>query len=314
LLKPCGVGPPCVLTGPEYCDNMAGGSASTPNLHSYDQEEDHGGLGLDFADGDMKDNAKARSACIYSDPKMREMKHYMRSHQHEVRLREAAELEKRTPSASGLRRGSLRSEGAEEMDAKMKSLSKQEAELPYVMRTSELPESFREEVTKETLTKSLEERMALLRRMDRYGTRLGWRESMDHSLRRLMVDLDLSKDERLKEYETKKKDSASMMSNPTEVGGEDKPSQQSRFAQARCDHLDKIFKWYEAHGRKEARKEKEAPPYLRYNPQQPVMPGSLRVAPMINRQSLGKSGKPGELGQSSSSPALLAAGTAATAT
>merc|ERR1719272_257006 len=88
--------------------------------------------------------------------------------------------------------------------------------------------------------------------------------------------------------------------------------QKTRFAKARCEHLDKIYGWYEIHGQKEARKERKAPPYLRYNPQHPVMPGSMRVAPPL-RELLNKSGKSGDaMGHSSSSPALLAAGSAAT--
>jgi len=78
----------------------------------------------------------------------------------------------------------------------------------------------------------------------------------------------------------------------------------------RCEHLDKIYDWYEIHGRKEARKERKAPPYLRYDPQHPVMPGSMRVAPLM----LSKPSQPGPgMAHSSSSPALVAAGAAATA-
>merc|ERR1712129_522866 len=85
--------------------------------------------------------------------------------------------------------------------------------------------------------------------------------------------------------------------------------QKTRFAKARCEHLDKIFGWYEIHGQKEARKEKKSPPYLRYNPQHPVMPGSMRVAPPL--RELGGLGSKTGMGHSSSSPALLAAGAAA---
>merc|ERR1740130_76120 len=84
--------------------------------------------------------------------------------------------------------------------------------------------------------------------------------------------------------------------------------QKTRFAAARCEHLDKIYSWYEIHGQKEARKEKRAPPYLRYDPQHPVMPGSMRVAPPLQNFVNKTSG----MGHSSSSPALLAAGTTAT--
>jgi len=256
-----------------------------------------------------QDDIKARSANIHADPKMRELKHYMRSHQHEKRLRESAELEKRAPSAGRSR--NLRAEGCDMMDEHLKKLTNQEAVVPYVAKTAELPEAFREKAqkptSKEELKASMEERLALLRRMDKFETRLTWRDSMDHSLRRLMVDLDLSRDERLKEYQVKNKSDKMEDVKPIE-----EEIQKTRFAKARVDHLDKIFGWYEIHGMKEARKERIAPPYLRYNPQHTVMPGSMRVAPPL-RELLNKSGKSSDgLGHSSSSPALLAAGSAAT--
>jgi len=254
--------------------------------------------------GDLDENGgsdiKARSANIFADPKMRELRHYMRSHQHEKRLRESAELEKR-PASSGLSRNSLRAEGCDMMDEKLKKLSKEEAVVPYIAKTGELPESFREKPTsKAELKNSMEERLAMLRRMDGFRTRLAWREGMDHSLRRLLVDLDLSRDERLKEYQVKHKSDKMEDQKPIE-----EEIQKTRFAKARCEHLDKIFGWYEIHGQKEARKERKAPPYLRYNPQHPVMPGSMRVAPPL--QQAHRVG----MGHSSSSPALLAAGAAA---
>jgi len=271
------------------------------------QEPDDGGDG--GADSRPKD-IKGRSANIHSDPKMRELKHYMRSHQHEQRLRESAELEKRVPSAIGSRRA-LRAEGCELMDDRMKALSKDEAIIPYVEKSKDLPERFREKSeSKGELKASMEERLALLRRMDRFQTRLTWRESMDHSLKRLLVDMELSRDERLKEYEVKQ--SAKMEDAMEQKQKTEQEVQKTRFAKARCEHLDKIYSWYEVHGMKEARKERKAPPYLRYDPQHPVMPGSMRVAPPL-RELLNKSGKPGDgMGHSSSSPALLAAGSVAT--
>merc|ERR1719163_1448572 len=121
----------------------------------------------------------------------------------------------------------------------------------------------------------METRLALLRRMDRWETRLTWRESMDQSLKRLLVDMDLARDERLKEYAVQH---AATMDPSKRVEEREKIA---RFAKARCEHLDKIYSWYEIHGMKEARKERKAPPYLSYNPQHPVMPGSMRVAPPL---------------------------------
>jgi len=238
---------------------------------------------------------KAQSANIMQDKRMRELMHYTRSHGHETRLRESAELEKRPPAVS---RKQLRAEGCEDMDLQMKKLSKEEAVVPYRTKTGELPEAFRGESSKGQLRDDIEARMALLRRMDRFQTRLQWRESMDHSTKRLLVDMDLSRDERLKEYAVKQQAKMDPASETTE-----EKVKLARFAKARCEHLDKIYHWYEVHGMKEARKERKAPPYLRYNPQSPVMPGSMRVAPPL-RELFNKGG----MGHSSSSPALLAAG------
>merc|ERR1712232_21298 len=98
---------------------------------------------------------------------------------------------------------------------------------------------------------TLEARQALLRRMDRFHTRLEWRKHMDHSLRRLLIDIELLRDHRLD-----KKNSHTM----------------------RCETLDRVFDWYQQHGKKEMRKEKEAPPFVRFSAEAPVMPGSLRVS------------------------------------
>merc|ERR1719359_2351805 len=85
--------------------------------------------------GDTTTDVKARSANILADPKMTELKHYVRSHLHEERMRESAELEQRPPSSAGAR-GGLRAQGCESMDTRMKSLSKLEATIPYVAKSS----------------------------------------------------------------------------------------------------------------------------------------------------------------------------------
>jgi len=103
---------------------------------------------------------------------------------------------------------------------------------------------------------------------------------MDTSLRRLMMDMELARDDRLKEYADK----------------------------SRCDHLDKIYDWYLTHGMKEARKERAAPPYVRFSFSGPVMPGSLRVArecPAEAKLAAGRSGQGGPgMGHSASLPSL----------
>lgn len=187
-------------------------------------------------------NFRMRSACIYADPKMRELQHFHRSRQHESRLRENAELEKRSTT--------LRSEGCEVVDKRLRRLAKEQAPLPSPARAGELHRVLRADDAEGAPDTPLEDRQAMLRRMDRFHTRLEWRDRMDYSLKRLLVDMELGRDDRLTQYS----------------------------AQARCEHLDKIYDWFTVHGKKEARKERRAPPYVRYSKDGPVMPGSLRVS------------------------------------
>jgi hypothetical protein len=114
-----------------------------------------------------------------------------------------------------------------------------------------------------------------LREENRYAhqalqSRLDWRESMDKQLERLILDMDLMQDK----------------------------SVRGRCDRQRCQHLDNIFQWYEQHGRKEARKEVAGPAYLKYSADSPVMPGSLRIAPMEDH-------RPRSMKNSSSAPSLL---------
>jgi len=89
--------------------------------------------------------------------------------------------------------------------------------------------------------------------------RLQWRDEMDRGIRRLMQDTDLMLDDRLHEG--------------------------SKHG-LRCGHLDKTYQWFERHGKKEASKERPAPPFLRYEVGAPVMPGSLRHNPVKMPQGL----------------------------
>lgn len=314
-------------------------SASVPTLKSetFKESEDELANTMSAMAPVGSTDAKTRSANIFADPQMKELKHFLRSHQHEQRLREAAELETRPASSAKLSRSqtygsegkrALRSEGCEDMDWEMKKLSKEEAVLPYVPRTDGLPASFRPSTAQAQLEKTMDERMGMLRRMDRFQTRLTWRETMDHSLKRLLVDMELSRDDCLKEYQKTAGPAtfnSAVSQNPRRMSitsqsmedaekeeEERKKAQRTKttaFCKARCEHLDKIYYWYNVHGMKEVRKERKAPPYLRYNPQGPVMPGSLRVAPHNSRRGSVKEG--GGVGHSSSSPALLAGGSAA---
>eukprot|EP00449_Zooxanthella_nutricula_P006907 CAMPEP_0198498420 /NCGR_PEP_ID=MMETSP1462-20131121/6998_1 /TAXON_ID=1333877 /ORGANISM="Brandtodinium nutriculum, Strain RCC3387" /LENGTH=232 /DNA_ID=CAMNT_0044227337 /DNA_START=65 /DNA_END=759 /DNA_ORIENTATION=+ len=79
--------------------------------------------------------------------------------------------------------------------------------------------------------------------------RLEWRAEMDRNIRRLLQDADLMLDDRMQER-TKHN--------------------------LRCEHLDKTYDWFGKHGKKEASKERPAPPFIRFEYTNPVMPGSLR--------------------------------------
>mmetsp|Transcript_59296 Transcript_59296/g.133551 ORF Transcript_59296/g.133551 Transcript_59296/m.133551 type:complete len:257 (-) Transcript_59296:106-876(-) len=229
---------------------------------------------------------RERSANLHADPKMRELKHYTKSHQHEMRLRAAAELEERvlaqkqSPSSAGsssASAGSLRTDGCEKVNRHMKRLASEKAILPHIGNCADLPDEFRHDVEPKEAELPLDQRQALLRRMNRFHTRLAWRDQMDQNLRRLMQDMELARDDRLKEYADR----------------------------ARCEHLDKIYDWYLTHGMKEARKERAAPPYVRFSMSGPVMPGSLRVAPKTREIASTQAAKGGRgMGHSSSLPTL----------
>ncbi|CAK0895154.1 unnamed protein product [Prorocentrum cordatum] len=49
----------------------------------------------------------------------------------------------------------------------------------------------------------------------------------------------------------------------------------------------KVHDWYLTHGKKDARKAMPGQSFLRYNPQDPVMPGSLRAPPLRFENPLG---------------------------
>eukprot|EP00929_Paragymnodinium_shiwhaense_P055413 TRINITY_DN27758_c0_g1_i1.p1 TRINITY_DN27758_c0_g1~~TRINITY_DN27758_c0_g1_i1.p1 ORF type:complete len:285 (+),score=63.30 TRINITY_DN27758_c0_g1_i1:86-940(+) len=255
----------------------------------------------DLPPGPVPDMAAAsiqeRSAHLYADPKMMELKHYVNSHRHEERLRAAAELEARHPGGgespkaspskantpkSALGRKDLRTEGCAAMDRHAKRLASEKVVLPHIGPCcTSVPDGLLKSAsatgieTDQSLQKTLDARSAMLSRMDRFQTRLQWRAGMDFSLRRLLVDLELARDDRLKEYAN----------------------------QARCEHLDKIYTWYLANGMKEARKEKIAPPYIRYRGDGPVMAGSMRPTPSRLRHAQGPS-----MARSASAPSLPPAG------
>mmetsp|Transcript_85205 Transcript_85205/g.198100 ORF Transcript_85205/g.198100 Transcript_85205/m.198100 type:complete len:181 (+) Transcript_85205:155-697(+) len=165
----------------------------------------------------------------------------------------------------------------------MKRLALDKAILPRVGGSTELPAEFRSSEEPKVAELTMEERYASFRRFDKAHPEMQWRETMDHSVRRLMQDMELARDDRLKASADK----------------------------VRCKHLDKMHEWFEKHSMKETKKPKLAPPYVRYNLGGPVMPGSLRVAPKTREQSWVPMGTRPEhgLGHTASLPSLTGTAT-----
>ena len=121
--------------------------------------------------------------------------------------------------------------------------------------------------------------------------RLAWRHEMDRQVKRLLQDTNFALDDRLNE-EVKHV--------------------------LRVNHADRMYDWYGKHGMKQARKERQAPSHLRFNQEDPVMPGSLRrrkeVAPAllapvaVRREFLKEEDRPGSRGISTPKTLLTTAG------
>lgn len=90
------------------------------------------------------------------------------------------------------------------------------------------------------------------------GARLEWRNEMDRRVKRLFQESELALDDRFKDADK---------------------------ARMRCDHLDRMYDWYEKHGGKEAVKERPAPAFLRFDASAPVMAGSLRSHPVEGKSA-----------------------------
>ncbi|CAJ1352135.1 unnamed protein product [Effrenium voratum] len=235
---------------------------------------------------------KERSAHLETDPKMQKLKHHTRTHEEEVKQRQEKEMEEKMMQAQGLKpepvprpmtEDTLRRDGCDEMNRVLRTIATEPADVPVAGCDKKLPPGFQSEVAE--APKSPKPSSPV--RMSQTETRLQWRSRVDNSLRRLMLNVDLDGDERLRDF----------------------------AHQARCNHLDKIFDWYQTHGGKEVRKEIQranAPAFVRYSQDGPVMPGSLRV-PKTPKEKMEKkvdkkdTSLPG-LARGISSPALIAAG------
>ncbi|CAK8995012.1 unnamed protein product [Durusdinium trenchii] len=129
----------------------------------------------------------------------------------------------------------------------------------------DLPENFKEEVEVLRQAEAFEDNRPLpvtstgLLDGPSVDARLAWRQEMDRQVKRLLQDTHFALDDRLDE-EVKHI--------------------------LRVNHADRMYDdWYGKHGMKQARKERVAPSHLRFNHEDPVMPGSLRrpkeVAPAL---------------------------------
>lgn len=226
---------------------------------SGEAEEDEQAAYTPQLSGSVRD----RSAFISTDPKMKELKRSQRPGQ---------------ASSSAGPRGdrALRSEGCEAVDRFMKRLAAEKAAPPrYGGACAQLPECFREDRDRFETRPSAEAQGSDKRRYDPSETRQQWRGRMDHMLKRLMTDMELARDERLRNY----------------------------THQAQCDHLDKVYDWYTSQGSSASKKKSgapnAAPPFVRYSPGSSVMAGSMR-----NGLSSSRTGTP----HSASSPSLLGGG------
>lgn len=230
----------------------------------------------------------SRSAGIRFDPKMKEIQGLLGSH---TEATSAVSLSSGAASSSGpSRKGraeSLRTGGCGLVDRRMKELEQsaprslvddrrglKELESSFTSPPS-TPSGVAGEVWKRI---AAEEEIAIKEaaraRMDRLDSgfpKCRYRDTTDKTLKRLLIDMDLARD----------------------------PDRQKHYShQTRCDHLDKMHTWYAHHTLKEDKKERKAPPYLRFSQEGPVSPGSMRVqfkqtSPLL---TMSKSG---------SSPALL---------
>jgi len=247
-----------------------------------------------------------RSANLWADPKLRQLKqaatHTLTKTGNESRKpsKETAEQEPRSSkflprngSAASLapgdgpvsKRTSLRTHGTNIVDMHARQIAGMAPWLPQVGSSADRYEGFKHP---ESAFSAKARNPDLQKRNDeRAQNRTQWRTAMDRSLKRLMMDVELAQD----------------------------PSLGSRAHASSCNHLDRVHDWYITHGKKDARKAMPGQSFLRYDSQDPVMPGSLRAPPLRfeNPLGVGVAGgistlpggfKRGELRGSLSEPAL----------
>jgi len=92
------------------------------------------------------------------------------------------------------------------------------------------------------------------------ASRLHWRSEMDKSVRRLFQDPELALEGEMPE---------------------------DTRHNIRCGHLDEMYDWYRRHGKKEASKERMAPPFVRFERNTAPLPGSTLWRPGSKQDSRG---------------------------
>lgn len=152
------------------------------------------------------------------DPAMKEMVHFVGSHEHDARLKGAADLRK------GI--------------------------------NDQVSEGFREEIEILRQAEAAEDHRPLpVQSTALIGARLEWRDKMDRQMRRLLQDTNLALDDRV---------------------------QDKHKHDMRCNHTDKMYDFYSKNGMKQARKERLGPDHVRFDPNAPVMAGSMRKETVVS--------------------------------
>jgi len=208
-----------------------------------------------------------RSASLQFDPKMKEIHGLLQSHSLEVSPGSGGGGSSGSSAVVSRRSETLRTGGCGLVDRRMKELEHSPhtclvddrpgleqlqstlSASPHAAPSSpkgELPRRVpmdEEEAVKEAAKQRMD-------RLDTSSSRYRYRDYTDKTLKRLLVDMDLARDpDRQKHY----------------------------FHRTRCDHLDKMHRWYKNYTLKEDIKKPYSPPYLRFSHEAPVSPGSMRV-------------------------------------
>lgn len=217
-----------------------------------------------------------RSAGISFDPKMKDLSYRLQSHVDTDPF--ATSSTAGSPTATAGRSGSSRRPGRNLVDRRMKDLERSQHQQavgsrrprfelqrldsvsvsgvsplaspingpPAVLRQQQHQQQQQPQQLEETKRQHLE-------KFDASFQRKQYRDNTDKTLKRLLVDIDLACD----------------------------PDRQRHYShQSRCDHLDKMHGWYFDHIGVEQKKDTKPgrpPPYLLFNREGPVSPGSMRV-------------------------------------